>query len=167
LTEVHEVTVHAPAERDYLIDLTWRLRADFGAITVDQYSYGGLAVRLVHHPDRLHCNSEGQTGGATSEMRAAWCDVSAPFDGSPAWTAADKLAGSWHGVAVLDHPHNLGFPSAWRVDGQGLINPCPSLLGAWRIDPGHEQVFRYRLVVHAGPADPARLASLQTAFAQS
>jgi hypothetical protein len=167
LTEVHEVAVHTPTEHDYCIDLTWRLRTDGGAVTIDQYSYGGLAVRLVHHPDRQHRNSEGLTGAATSEGRAAWCDVCAPFDGSPAWTADDTLAGAWHGVAVLDHPQNLGYPSTWRVDGQGLINPSPSLQGAWRIEADQDQVFRYRLVVHAGQADPYRLGSLHAAFARS
>lgn len=165
LREIHEVAVRAPEEDAYLIDLTWRLVAE-EAITVKRHDYGGLAARLISHPDRQHVNSEGRRDAATSEARAAWCDVSAPFDGSPCWTAEDRLAGAWHGVAILDHPGNLGYPSAWRVDGQGLINPSPSLQGSWLLRPGERHAFRYRLVVHAGQADPARLDQLWQAFAR-
>jgi hypothetical protein len=156
--------VHPPVADHYLIDLTWQLCAAGEPVTIGRYDYGGLAVRLVTHPDRRHLNSAGQTGAATSEARAAWCDVSAPFDGAPAWTADNLLASAWHGVAILDHPRNLGYPSAWRVDGHGLINPCPSLLGDWTVD-GAGQVFRYRLVVHARPGDAAMLDRLQRTFA--
>ena len=120
LIENQDWQVHPPAEDHYLIDLIWRLRAAGDPVTIGRYDYGGLAVRLVSHPQRRHVNSAGQAGPATSEARAAWCDVSAPFDGAPAWTAADILASAWHGIAVLDHPDNLGYPAAWRVDGQGL-----------------------------------------------
>jgi hypothetical protein len=163
LTEEQAWRVHPPAADHYLIDLTWRLRTAGDRLTIGRYDYGGLAVRLVSHPERRHVNSAGQTGPATSEARAAWCDVSAPFDGAPAWTAEDKLAGAWHGVAVLDHPDNLGYPSAWRVDGQGLINPSPSLQGDWTVDDDG-RAFRYRLVVHAGLGDPARLAAWHAAY---
>lgn len=167
LTETHEWTVHAPTDRYYLIDLVWRLRAERETIVVNHHDYGGLAVRLINHSQREHRNSVGLSDAATSEARATWCDVSAPFDGSTRWTAADRLAGCWHGIAVLDHPFNIGYPSAWRVDGQGLINPSPSLQGDWLIDAESDRVFRYQLVVHADPADPALLNRLQTAFAES
>ena len=64
--------------------------------------------------------------------------------------AEDLLAGAWNGVAVLDHPSNATFPTPWRVDRHGLVNPSPSLLGDWHLEPGEDQVFRYRLVVHRG-----------------
>jgi hypothetical protein len=65
---------------------------------------------------------------------------------------------------VIDHPKNLGYPSMWRVDGQGMINPSPSLKGAWKIGAGKEVTFRYRLLVHKGAADPKIINAEQAAY---
>ena len=46
----------------------------------------------------------------------------------------------------------------WRVDGQGMISPSPSLKGEWKIDAGKERVFRYRLIVHRGKGEAKVLA---------
>ena len=49
-------------------------------------------------------------------------------------------------MALLDHPSNATFPTPWRVDGQGLINPSPSLLGDWHLEPGEDSdVHRHEL----------------------
>jgi hypothetical protein len=45
----------------------------------------------------------------------------------------------------------------WRVDGQGLINPSPSLKGDWSIDANQSRTFKYRLIVHKNQGDPATL----------
>src|SRR5207247_2065559 len=103
---------------------------------------GRGALRWGRRPARRRPVRLLDGGEACGEQRAAWCDVSAPFDGSPNWTAEDLLAGAWNGVAVLDHPSNSTFPTPWRVDRQGLINPSPSLLGDWHLEPGEDQVFR-------------------------
>ena len=64
-----------------------------------------------------------------------------------------QFAEKTYGIAVYDHPSNLGFPASWRVDAQGLINPSPSLQGDWSIEPGRERTFHYRLTVHEGAGD--------------
>jgi hypothetical protein len=165
LEEGHTVCVHRPDAPDYYeIDFTWALTGAV-PVTINRDAYGGLSVRLVYHPDHAHLNANRQTGADCAEQRAAWCDVSAPFDGSPEWTAEDLLAGAWNGVAVLDHPSNATFPTPWRVDHQGLINPSPSLLGDWRLEPGEDSVFRYRLVVHRGVGSFDQLQSRWEQFA--
>lgn len=165
LTETQLVTIRRGDARRYAIDLLWTLRADRD-VRIGRYDYGGLAVRPVAHPRREHLNANGDRGSATSEQRAAWCDVSAPFDGSRGWTAEDPLAGAWYGIAVFDHPQNPSYPSPWRVDGHGLINPSPSLAGDWSIADGEEVSFAYRLIVHAGQADPELLDCLHEEFAE-
>ncbi len=150
LEEAHSLCVHRPESPDYYeVDFTWALTGAV-PVTIQRDDYGGLSVRLVFHPQHAHLNANRQEGETCAAQRAAWCDVSAPFDGSPDWSGDDLLAGAWNGVTVLDHPANKGFPTPWRVDRQGLINPSPSLLGDWRLEPGEDQVFRYRLVVHRG-----------------
>jgi hypothetical protein len=165
LTETQAIAVRRGDATYYKVDLLWTLRAAED-IEIGRYDYGGLAVRPITHPDREHVNANGETGRDTSEVRAAWCDVSAPYDGTRAWTAEDKLAGAWYGVAVFDHPQNPTYPTPWRVDGHGLINPAPSLAGAWSIADGEEVSFAYRLIVHAGKADPDMLDRLHEEFAE-
>jgi hypothetical protein len=165
LEEGHTVCVHRPTSPDcYEVDLTWALTGAV-PVTIARDTYGGLSVRLVYHPEHTHLNANRQTGIGCAEQRAAWCDVSAPFDGSPDWTAEDLMAGAWNGVAVLDHPLNATFPTPWRVDQQGLINPSPSLLGDWHLEPGEDSVFRYRLVVHHGAGTFDHLQSRWQQFA--
>ena len=150
LEEGHTLSVRRPETPDgYEVDFTWALTGAV-PVTIAQDAYGGLSIRLIYHPRHTHLNARRQNGRACAEQRAAWCDVSAPFDGAPDWMAEDLLAGAWNGVAVLDHPSNATFPTPWRVDRHGLVNPSPSLLGDWHLEPGEDQVFRYRLVVHRG-----------------
>jgi hypothetical protein len=153
LEEGHTLCVHRPESPGfYELDFTWALTGAV-PVTIARDEYGGLSVRLIYHPAHTHLNSNRQSGMECAGQRAAWCDVSAPFDGSPDWTAEDLLAGAWNGVAVLDHPSNPTFPTPWRVDSQGLINPSPSLAGDWHLEPGEDRVFRYRLIVHRGQGE--------------
>lgn len=165
LTETLAYTVRRGTAEQYAVDLLWTLRAHRD-VEIGRYAYGGLAVRPVTHAKREHRNANGQTGADTSEQRAAWCDVTSPYDGARGWTAEDITAGGWYGVALLDHPQNPTYPTPWRVDGHGLINPSPSLAGDWSIAEGDETSFVYRLLVHAGRPDPEQLDHLHEQFAE-
>jgi putative membrane-bound dehydrogenase-like protein len=139
MQEEQQITVYAPDSPEYyVIDFDWLLRPAGKPITFGRYDYGGLSVRMKFDPKRQHLNAAGERGGQTSNKQAAWCNVAMPFDGK------------YFGIAILEHPGNLNYPNLWRVDGQGMINPCPSLTGDWSIAAGRERLFRYRLVVHRG-----------------
>ncbi len=165
ITETHVWTVRRQAGSYYTIDLQWTLLAVCD-VEIGRYDYGGLAVRPVTHESRLHLNNNGETGADTSEKRAAWCDVSSPYDGPRPWTRKEKLSGTWHGITVFDHPQNFSYPSPWRVDYKGLINPSPSLAGDWSIAEGDETTLVYRLIVHRDKADADMLARLHEEFAE-
>lgn len=142
LEEEQSITVFAPtSEYYYLMDFDWTLRAGKTAVKIGAHDYGGFAIRLDYSPEHHHLNSNGEKDGATSDKRAAWCNVSRNFEGQTL------------GVAVFDHPQNPGHPAKWRVDGQGLINPSPSLQGDWSIAPDKETTFRYRIAVHTGSGE--------------
>lgn len=153
LDEEQAVVVYAPeSSQFYRIDLDWTLRAHDKSVDIGKYDFGGLSVRMPFDPRHIHLNSNGERDAATGNKSATWCDVSRPF--------GEKI----YGIAVLDHPKNLGYPSMWRVDGQGMINPSPSLRGDWRVEESRARTFRYRLVVHQGPADAHILNGEQAGF---
>lgn len=163
LTETQAIVVRGGDRSLYKVDLLWTLRAARD-VTFGKYDYGGLAVRPITHADREHLNANGDTGKATSEARAAWCDVSSPYDGRLDWSAEEKF--NWYGITVFDHPQNPTYPTPWRVDSFGLISPSPSLAGEWSIAAGEELSFAYRLIVHAGKADAELLDRLHEEFAE-
>jgi putative membrane-bound dehydrogenase-like protein len=147
LEEEQAVTVYNVDSPDlYRIDFDWTLRAPKDKpVKIGSFDYGGFSIRLNTATGHTHLNSSGERNAETSNHAASWCDVTVPF--------GDRAAG----VTVLDHPSNLGFPSKWRVDGQGMINPSPSLKGDWSIPAGGSRAFHYRLIVHAGPANSEKL----------
>jgi putative membrane-bound dehydrogenase-like protein len=142
LIEEQRITVHAPRSNDrYRIDFEWRLTPD-EKVTFGRYDYGGLAFRPADHEDRKHARAAGESGHA-------WQDVSGLFGKGDGSVAA--------GAAILDHPGNPGYPNAWRVDGQGLINPAITARGPIEIEAGKTAAFRWRIVVHLGHGDPKML----------
>jgi putative heme-binding domain-containing protein len=146
LEEEQTITVYAPMnDQEYTIDFEWVLRTRDQKVRIGRHDYGGLAVRMDYDPKRQHLNSNGDRGQDTAEKRASWCSVSREF------------GGSIYGITVFDHPQNFGFPSKWRVDAQGLINPSPSLQGDWVIEEKNRRSFKYRLLVHRGAPDAAKL----------
>lgn len=159
-------TVSAGSAEWYPIDLEWTIRGQRN-VQLGEHFCGGLAVRLVYNADHEILDSEGRDRESAPKQPAAWCDVTAPFDGSRSWTGEDIMAGAWYGVAVFDHPSNFRYPNRWRVDQQGLINPSPSISGPWSLGDGEAKSFRYRLIVHAGKADRDLLAQLHREFAAS
>ncbi|HEX7859534.1 MAG TPA: PVC-type heme-binding CxxCH protein [Verrucomicrobiae bacterium] len=136
------VKVYAPTSPNgYNIDFDWTLRAKDKAVKIGKHEYGGFAVRMDFNGNPSHLNSNGERNKDTAEKRAGWANVSRHF--------GDKT----YGIVVYDHPSNSSHPPMWRVDGQGLINPSPSLQGDWSIEPNRARTYHYRLSVHQGPGD--------------
>ena len=125
----------------------------------DDKGYGGFSVR-VRMLGGLRFSA---AGGALEPARLAteagdWVDFSADFAGR----------GSPSGVAVLVHPSSTGYPQRWILrspETPSMQNPV------W---PGADAVplpaeggirLRYRLVVHRGTAEEARLASWAEQYA--
>ncbi len=139
LAERQVVTVHSPHAPDrYRIDFEWRLTPD-AELTFDRYDYGGLAFRPADHKERRLERAQG------GENRP-WQDLSGVFALADGGAAAA-------GVAIFDHPQNPGYPTRWRVDDQGLINPAITAAAPLTLPSGKETVFRYRLVIHLGHGD--------------
>jgi hypothetical protein len=85
-------------------------------------------------------NSNAQRGRECEKQRAKWCNVERPF------------GVQIYGIAVLDHPHNADYPAVWRVDEQGLINPCVTGVNGFTLPAKTSREYQYRIVVYKGTA---------------
>jgi hypothetical protein len=107
--------------------------------------------------------STGKTDGPPTKNEpntwgkaATWCDISG------------KIGEKTYGVTILDNPANPRHPTTWHCRRYGLMsaNPfglsnfdksLPKKSGDFTIEKGKPITFRYRVVIHAGSANPADL----------
>lgn len=121
---------------------------------------GSFAVRLATPLKETNgatiINSEGATG-----MKGCWGKKAKWVDYSGA------LAGSKVGIAMMDHPGNLRYPTTWHVRDYGLFaaNPFglhdflndPKINESYTVKVGQKLVFRYRILIHPGDSQEARI----------
>jgi hypothetical protein len=112
----------------------------------------------------LMVNAQGNKGeDADWGKRSEWMDYSGVING-------EKL-----GIAIFDNPHNPGFPNRWHTRGYGLygINPfgvhdfdkTATQAGGVTIEPGHELRYRFRVLIHPGDAETAKIGDKYWAWA--
>lgn len=145
LTETHNWTLQDFGDRYYL-DLEWRGEAKTD-ITFGQFYVGGLFLRMhwVRGVSGQVTNAMGQVNVKEAEaQRAIWADVGVQIEGRD----------NFGHMAILDHPLNSNFPTAWRVDTQLGLGPSKQITGDWKLDKGKSEVFRYRVVVYTGELTP-------------
>ena len=125
----------------FVLDLEWRGEAK-ADVTVGQYDYGGLFLRMPWREGITGevVNAARQRNERAEGQRAMWIDVGMRVEGR------DDLA---H-IAIFDHPDNLGYPQAWRVDGQMGVGSARSRAGDWTLARGRTEVIRHQLVVYTG-----------------
>lgn len=157
LDETWEVVLHEPQFTDaaapdaaYVLDLTSKQtpRVD---ILLPAYRYGGMSVRGSAEWNRKGgplkvLTSEGKDWATAENTHARWADMSGPI-------------GELHaGVAILEHPTNLRAPNLIRVPPDyPYVVYCPSKGEPLTLSAGKTYQFRYRLIIHNGPADAAVL----------
>lgn len=128
---------------------------------------GTLATRVAKaldsRPGRM-VNSEGAVGEkAVWGKRADWVD----FSGS--------VAGEDVGIAVFDHPRNLRHPIYWHARHYGLLGANPFGMrefthgqhqdGSYVITAGGSLTLRYRVLIHHGNFQEARVADAYRQYA--
>ena len=106
--------------------------------------------------------STGEKGGKTWGKRAEWCDYVGPVEGKTM------------GVAIFDHPSNPRHPTWWHVRDYGLFaaNPFgihdfekkPAGAGNMTIEPGKSVTFKYRVVLHQGDTEEAKIPELYNSY---
>ncbi len=108
-------------------------------------------------------NSEGLVNKEAWGKRAAWVDYSGPVDGQIV------------GIAILNHPASFRFPTYWHVRTYGLFAANPFGLhhftgakgqpGRLELAPGDSFALHYRVILHRGTADVARIAESYRRYA--
>jgi type 1 glutamine amidotransferase len=121
--------------------------------------YAGLSLRLAQGLDeRRAMTSEGPIETWTEDRyrgRHAALDYSGLVDGEPA------------GVAILDDPRNPRSPSPWyviRSAEMSFFTPAVLCFQPLTLRAGDVIVLRYRVIVHHGRFDEARLKSEAARF---
>jgi hypothetical protein len=146
-----------------LFDFAITIRATDGPVEFGDTKEGTFGIRVASpmdvtpaHPEAHITNSEGQRDGEAWGKPAAWCDYSAPINGTMV------------GISVFDHPTSFRHPTYWHVRTYGLFAANPFGLrhfvgdttgkGRFTLQPGEEATFRYRILIHPGDADTAKVA---------
>jgi hypothetical protein len=173
VSEEREYIFYNTPEEGRVIDSTVTFTATDGDVTfADTKEAGICSLRLNPKIDEQHGkgvmrNSVGGKGsGQCWGKRAAWCDYYGNLDGQVV------------GIAVFDHPANLRFPTWWHIRDYGLYTAnCFGLhdfdknlkdnvhAGDYVLPAGKSLTFRYRIFLHAGDTDEAKVADRYTEFA--
>jgi hypothetical protein len=165
LTESRQMTFSGGASDrtiDFDITLTAVEKVTFGD---EKDGVFGLRLRPVLQEDKGTghiSNAEGGMGEkAVWGKPSNWCDYSGDIQG-------EKL-----GIAILDHPGNPRHPVRWHVRAYGLFaaNPFGQEVfdksqgdGSVVLEPGKSLRYRYRVIIHAGDAKSADIASQWTKY---
>jgi len=153
-----------------LFDFTVTVKATDGPVEFGDTKEGTFGIRVASvmdvtpaHPDAHITNSEGQRDADTWGKAADWCDYSAPIDG--------KMVG----ISILDHPASFRHPTYWHVRTYGLFAANPFGLryfindqtgkGRYTLQPGGEVTFRYRVLIHPGNVEEAKVADWYAEYA--
>jgi hypothetical protein len=169
LEETREVRVYAVDSSLRILDLWLELTPAQGDVTFGDTKEGGLiSVRVATSMDAdkggtIKNGADGVNEKETWGKPAPWCDYYGPVQGKT------------RGIALMDHPSNTRFPTYWHVRNYGLMTANPFGLsyfyndkskdGSLLLRSGETARWRYRMVVHEGTTEDARIAAQYAAFA--
>ncbi len=155
-----EIRVEAPSPRLRTIAFRATLVAQVD-VRIERTNHSLFAARVAPELSAQAGGVLRNAAGATGEKGtfgapSPWCDVSG------------TRFGLREGLAIFDSPRNRWYPSRWFTRDYGFFSPTPF---NWlddtglRLGPGERLELEYLVVVHAGDADEAGIASLFTTWA--
>jgi hypothetical protein len=149
-----KITISAPSKYLYQLDFDIEMEMLID-VTIMKTNHSLFSVRI--DPDLsvtqggTMINAEGQKGEKeTFGVASHWMDC-----------YGTRKTGV-EGLAILQHPSNIGFPSPWFTRDYGFMSPTPMY---WPTDDkstqlkkGEKITLRYRVLVHAGDVEQADIA---------
>jgi hypothetical protein len=161
---------------DLIIDRITTLTATDTTVVFRDVKDGMFAIRVARElelPSKEKSSFVDDKGNVT-EVTPSGSDVTGMYfsseglKGDSVWSSKGKwvmLTGKKDGkditIGMFDHPSNVGYPAYWHARGYGLfsVNPLGRKVFSngkeelnFTVQPGQSITFRYRIVVHSGPA---------------
>ena len=170
LGEMQQTYVFHADEGSRVFDCEFTLTAGADAVKLGDTKEGTFAIRVVdalrEKEGLVMVNSEGAKGEKEVWGKPApWVDYSGTVEG-------ESL-----GIAIFDHPGNPKHPTYWHARGYGLFAANPfgehhffndeTRDGSVTIEPGTSFTLRYRVVIHPGDAEQAKVAELYESYKAS
>jgi hypothetical protein len=152
------------------IDVDIKILATQGDVRFGDTKEGSFGLRVAGSMDvdaglgGKITNEQGLENDAAWGQPASWVDYSGPVDLRPV------------GITMHSHPSSFGHPCRWHVRTYGLFAANP--FGRHAFEGGAKRAdivlkkdqslrLNYRVVLYAGPSDPARSASDSKEYAQA
>lgn len=151
-----------------ILDFDITIRANHGPVTFGDTKEGTFGVRVASSMDANRkgggkiTNAEGITNQAAWGKASAWVDYTGPVEGKTV------------GIAILNHPESFRYPTTWHVRDYGLFAANPfgwhdfglGKSGDYTIPDGESIRLRYRVILHEGSTESAKLPAAFRAFAE-
>jgi hypothetical protein len=169
MTSIQTLRVYQRPENERMFDFEITLTAGPKDVVFGDTKEGSFGIRLAESmrlmqpkqkpPGEGHIlNSEGLADGKVWGQKAKWVDMSGPVEGKTL------------GITIFDHPSNPRHPTRWHARDYGLFaaNPfCehemdkaqPEHSGDYKLEAGKSVTLKYRVLIHEGPADAAKIKS--------
>ena len=162
LTQKLKAVFWATSGRSRIADFEIDFSATHGDVYFGDTKEGGIiSIRVASELDAPRTGRITNSFGAIGEEEAwgksaHWCDFSGSVEGKEV------------GLAVLDHPLSFRYPTHWHVRNYGLMTANPFgyshytggvKKGDHTLLSGETLSFRYRLILHEGDAEKAKLVS--------
>lgn len=155
-----------------ILDFEVTIKATEGPVVFGDTKEGTFGVRVATSMDVDRKDGMGGSGKIRNadglEDAATWSKASNWVDYSG--TVNDKTVG----IAILNSPSSYGFPTHWHVRTYGLFAANPFGLkdfgedksGELKLAKGESVRFAYRLILHDGDADAAKIADQFRAYVE-
>jgi len=111
--------------------------------------YGGFNIRpRVDRKPHVFTTKDGLQKEDALRYDTPWADIT-----------SHPKSGPVSGAAIFQHPGNPGYPHhGWIFRHYSFLGVCWPHLDPYRLDPGESFQLRYRLLVHRGTAEDAKVA---------
>lgn len=159
MRDARRVTVSAPDASRRFIDFEITLEP-LTEITIEKTNHSLFSARVV---PELNVDS----GGTLINAEGKRSEKETFGEASPWMDYAGTRNGVTEGLAIVQHPANRWFPSKWFTRDYGFFSPTPMywLDGDRLILPKGEKIpLRYRVVVHSGDTQAAKIAEIAEAY---
>jgi len=169
VSEEREYRFYASPAKARILDLILTFTASYGDVLFKDTKEGGIMTARVRdiiteEQGGTITNAAGGVGaGQCWGKPAAWCDYSGSIGDA-----------GLRGIAIFDHPTNLRHPTTWHVRDYGLMGAnCFGYShftkskenGDYTLKDGESVTFRYRVYIHTGGVDLAKVADRYADYA--